>query len=461
MKVLLINPPPERRVDQYDLPDFTRLGLACLAGELPARTSLRVAIIDAKFERLDDAAVLERVRAFGPDLVGITAMTTEVIAAGRIAAGVKAVSSRIITVIGGVHVSVLPEQTLDEFPSFDLGVIGEGEESFRELCEACSAEGASSPALQSIRGLVLRGSEGPFRSPPRPRVVALDRLADPAWELLPPSPRYLVSTQRGCPYDCDFCANPNGRRVRARSVARVVAEMRALVEERGAERFYICDEIFTQGRSRSLQLLDAMRDAGLGERVRWSAATHVGHVDRLLMEKMKTAGCELCELGVETGDEDTMARIGKGLDRQALLVARETAAEVGLPFGALMILGHPGETWASAWRSIELAVALNADQTIFGIMVPYPGTRVARMAARGEGGYRLIARDWNDYGKQHGHAVEMEGLSRAKLEALQIFGYVAVLLGNHRYRDLARFSWRFRREGMAILAKRTRSLFFS
>jgi len=83
-------------------------------------------------------------------------------------------------------------------------------------------------------------------------------------------------------------------------------------------------------------------------------------------------------------------------------------------------------------------------------MVPFPGTRIGEMAKRGEGGYRLIAKDWNDYGKQHGHAVEMQTLSRRQLELLQGLGYIRVLLENGRVVDLAKFIWQFRREAMAL-----------
>lgn len=450
MRVLLINPPPYQVVDQYDQPDFTRLGLACLAAQLRrADPGCAIAILDAKFERLSYAQVSARVRAFRPDVVGLTAFTNEIKQAARVAADVKALSPRIATVIGGVHVSTLPRETMVEFSEFDVGVVGEGEHTFVELV-ACIAE---SRPLDDVRGLVFRRHGMPVVTRERPLIDDQDSLAQPAWDLLPPASRYLVMTQRGCPYRCTFCANPNGRVVRARSPENVVQELLWLADHYQPREIIVCDEIFTIDRERTHRLLDAMIAAGIGRRLRWWAQTHVNSVDREIFAKMKAAGCHMCGLGIETGDPDIMRRMRKGITMSRVVEARRAAASVGLPVESLMIIGHPDETWDTAMRTIDFAVALNPDRPIFGVMVPYPGTHVAELASRGEGGYRLISRDWNDYNKQIGHALEFEGLSRRHLETLQMWAYVKVFLANRRHADLARFAWKYRSEGWAVVKK--------
>jgi anaerobic magnesium-protoporphyrin IX monomethyl ester cyclase len=447
VRVLLINPPPYQRVDEYDTPNFTRLGLACLAAQLRADGLGEVQIVDGKFERLSYEAIQGRVRRFAPDLVGLTAFTNEIKPAAQVARMVKALSPSITTVVGGVHASVLPEWTLDEFPAFDCVVVGEGETTFAELVAALGRGGA----LTTVPGLCFRDG-GIVRTPDRERGENLDAFPLPAWDLLPPSPRYLFMTQRGCAYRCTFCANPNGRNVRVRSVDDVMAELEQIIA-RGGEELYVCDELFTANRERSHRLLDAMIGAGVGRRLRWSAQTHVNLVDRDLFAKMKAAGCFICGLGIETGDPDIMRRMKKGATMERVVAARNAARAVGLPIEGLMIIGHPYETWESAIRTIDFAVTLNPERPIIGVMVPYPGTEVAAMAARGEGGYRLLSTDWNDYSKQIGNALAFEGLSRRELETLQMLAYVKVFLGNRRYADLARFAWKYRREGLAVVSK--------
>ena len=448
MRVVLINPPPYQRVDAYDTPNFTRLGLACLAAKLRADGLADVAIIDAKFERLSYDAILERVRRFAPDVVGLTAFTNEIKPAARVALTVKALSPAITTVVGGVHPSVLPERTLDEFPPFDVAVVGEGEATFAELVAALDR----GTPLGSIAGLCFRDGGGVVRTPDRERTVDLDEFPLPAWDLLPPSPRYLFMTQRGCAYRCNFCANPNGRRVRARSVAHLMAELDDIIA-RGGKELYVCDELFTADRERTHRLLDAMIAADIGRKLRWSAQAHVNLVDRELLVKMKAAGCNICALGIETGDPDIMRRMKKGSTMERVLAARNAARDAGLAIEGLMIIGHPHETWESAMRTVEFTVQLNPERPIVGVMVPYPGTEVAAMAARGEGGYRLLSTDWNDYNKQIGNALAFENLSRRDLEVLQMLAYVKVFIGNRRWAEFLRFIWQYRSEGLAVLRK--------
>ncbi len=449
MRVLLINPPPHQRVDQYDTPDFTRLGLAYLAGQLLTNSACKVEIVDAKFERLNDQQVMERVSAFGPDIVGLTAFTNEIKPAARIAGLVKCLSSQIPTIIGGVHVSALPEETMIEFPEFDYGVYGEGEITFQELCQALLL-GLS---VEHIDGILYRNGQQIVRTGERERIADQDQIPFPAWDLLPPAPRYLFMTQRGCPFMCNFCMNPNGRIVRKRSVGKVLEELVYLVEKFGPERMYICDEVFTSDKERTHAILDGMIAHGINKKLTWFAQTHVNLVDKEMFAKMKAAGCGSCGLGIETGDPDIMKNMKKGITIDKVIAARNMADAVGLPIESFMIIGHPNETWQTAMRSVDLAVKINAHTPLFGVMVPYPGTKVAELARKGEGGYRLISSDWNDYNKQIGHAVEFENLSRKQLEILQMIGYFKVFLWNFRFGDLAKFIWQYRHEGWAVVKK--------
>jgi radical SAM superfamily enzyme YgiQ (UPF0313 family) len=449
VRVLLINAPPHQRVDRYDSPDFTRLGLACLAAQLRADGVARVAIVDAKFERLSYDEVLERVRAFGPDLVGLTAFTNEIKPAARVARMVKRHAPAIRTVIGGVHVSAIPRETLAEFPEFDFGVVKEGEPTLAELVATLGRGG--DPA--EVANVVHREGGEVRCAHERDGLVDVDAVPMPAWDLLPPSPRSLFMTQRGCPYRCNFCANPNGRTVRARSIDNLIAELDYVHRACGARELYVCDEIFTVDRERTHRLLDAMIASGVARKLRWSAQVHVNTVDRDLFAKMKAAGCFICGLGIETGDADVLRRMGKGISQERVKAVRRMAADVGLPIEGLFILGHPNETWETAMRTVDFMAELNPERPILGVMVPFPGTEVARMARRRENGYRLISSDWNDYGKQIGDALEFEHLSRFQMELLQMIGYLKVFVANRRYFDLAEFVWDYRNEGWAVLRK--------
>ena len=111
LKILLVNPPPKEVIESYDMPDYAHLGLGYLGSYLGSK-GISCKIIDAKLQRLSMEQVLSNLAGSSVDVVGITAMTHEVEQAGMLAKEVKKKHPRIIVVIGGVHATALPEETL-------------------------------------------------------------------------------------------------------------------------------------------------------------------------------------------------------------------------------------------------------------------------------------------------------------------------------------------------------------
>jgi radical SAM superfamily enzyme YgiQ (UPF0313 family) len=451
LRVALVNPPPFQVLQpEYDTPAFGRTGLAYLAGYLRQDNRFAINIVDAKLERLSFDETVRRVLALNPQVVGLGAFTCEIKPAAHLARLLKTARPEITTVIGGVHVTAIPEATLREFPTFDIGVRGEGEVTLRELCDALAR---GDDDLSAIPGLVLRHNGTYVMTPPRDRIADQDTIPFPAWDLLPRADEYILMTQRGCPFNCLFCMNPNGRTARARSVANFMDELRLVLDRFRPSRVRFGDELFSVNMDRTHDLLDAMIAAGVPKRVKWMAQTHVHFVDRPLLEKMKHAGAWRLGMGVETGDAEILKHTGKGSTPEMILRAGDAARQAGLPIETYFILGHPNETLASMKRTIDLAVRMNPETPIFGIMVPFPGTQVGRLAAAGEAGYRLRSTNWDDYDKQIGGALEFANLSRSRIEMLQISAYLKVFLKNRRYRDLVKFCWRYRSEGLAVVSK--------
>lgn len=453
MRVLLINAPPHQIVERmYDTPEFTRLSLATLAGFIRPHGHT-VACIDAKFERLNYDDVVARAKEFKPDLVGLTAFTNEVKPAARVAALIKQAIPGVKTILGGVHMTAIPERSMEEFGMFDFGGIGEGEQTLLDLINALEKNGD----LHTVDGLIWRDAAHGgtvVKNKPRMDIGDQDSIPMPAWDLMPAGREYTVMTARGCPYSCQFCMNPNGRVVRKRSAKAFVDEIEWIVNHTNAERLFMCDEIFSVDMKRTHAILDDMIARGLNKRLKWFAQTHVNFVDEELFRKMKQAGAYMVGFGIETGDLDKLQYLNKGIRSwDKILQARNAAKRAKLAVEAYFIIGQPNETYASAKNTIRLATEVNPELPIFGIMVPYPGTEVANMAERGEGGFRIKSYDWDDYNKQIGDALEFKGLTRRQLEKLQLFGYLSVFVKNWRFMDLTRFVWRFRREGFVFLRK--------
>jgi len=274
----------------------------------------------------------------------------------------------------------------------------------------------------------------------------------PDYSLLPVCREYHVITARGCPYQCIFCMSPYGRAaVRERSPENVIEEL-LRIEEFRPQVVKFNDETFGFNRRRAIRLLELICEEGL-HRTRKVASMRANHVDAELLNKMREAGFWYIDYGVETGNPDVMKRIKKGLTLGQIEEAVRLTKRAGLKVGANFIIGHPDETWETAMQTIDFAVRLNADVNAIGLMVPYPGTEVANMAKRGQGGYRLLSSDWADYNKQLGNALELTSLSRRQMERLQLIGYAKIPLWNLRILGFLRFCWRHRRAAVAYLKK--------
>ena len=449
-KVCLINPPVLAVLEPwYDTPTFGRTSLAYLAGFLRQYEGFEIHIIDAKFERLSFNEVRQKVKRLAPDLVGFTAFTNEIKPAAYQAALIKKDLPHVVTIVGGPHVTALPKETLGEFTSLDIGVVGEGEITLYELCQGLRY----GKDLASIPGLVFRKAHKIVQTSQRERILDQDSIPFPAWDLLPPAQTYFVQSIRGCPYNCLFCMNPGGRVARKRSVENVMEELNLIIQNFKPARISFGDELFSVDMERTRRLLDAMAENKIGEKVSWDVQTHVNYVDEDLFRRFKKANVERVEVGIETGDEAVLKKMGKGTSMESILAACAAARKANVKIGTFFLLGQPYENASSLEKTLALAIKVNPDLPMFGLMTPYPGTEVAKMAAKGEGGYKLLTTDWDEYNKQIGGAMEFANMTRQQIEWFQVKAYLKVYLYNSRYTDLVKFLFEYRKAAWEVLKK--------
>jgi radical SAM superfamily enzyme YgiQ (UPF0313 family) len=449
-RAVLVNPPALARAEMHDLPDYPHAGLAYLAGSLrDAGTSVRV--VDAKLERLSVEETLERVFRQDVDLVGVTCMTHEVDSAVRLAQGIRAGHNRPHIVVGGVHVTALPAETLEAYPEFDFAVFGEGEKTIVELAAALRHGGG----FEDIPGLAWRAGVLTRVNEVRPWNTDLDALVSPAWDLFPEAREYHIVTARGCPYPCIFCMSPYGKKVRERSPENVIAEMKSVARRYRPRHYKVNDESFGFNADRAAELLELMIANEEVRLIPKTASLRADCVTEDLMRRMKKAGFVYVDFGLESGDAEVLKRTRKGITLDDSKRAVGLARAAGLRVGGNFIIGHPGETVETARKTIRFAVELNCDFNAFGIMTPYPGTQVYELAKNNECGYRMTSCDWRDFNKQLGGALELDQFPRFKLELYQLKGYVSVFLLNFRFLAFAAFIWKFRRAAVPF----TRNIF--
>lgn len=447
MKIFLLNPPAKNVAEKIDTPPYQHIGLGYLISVLE-KNGYPAKVIDAKLDRLSFKDSLREITDYRPDILGITAKTHEVTMAAEVAKECKRLDPNVRIVLGGCHMTALPEDTLARYPQVDMGIAGEGELSFTRLIRAIEK---GSRDFSAIPGAVFRAGDGSIKRSPPERIDDLDSLPFPGWKHFRKATMYSLMATRGCPFACIFCMQALGRTVRKRSAENIAEEIEAAIATKRPESFFFCDETFTCDREWAHRACDMFISRGLSKKMKWKTSTRVDSVDRDILKKMKAAGCNHIVFGVESGNAETLKTIKKSITKEQAVRAIAMAKELGFFIECGFILGHPDENMKTSLETIDFASKLNTDIVDFGIMVPYPGTEVRKMALSGEGGYRILTDDWSEYNKQLGNALELADLNRSDLERLQLIAYLRLFIYNARYLDLFRFIMRYRREMMSYL----------
>jgi radical SAM superfamily enzyme YgiQ (UPF0313 family) len=391
MRVLLVN--PYYPVSETPSPP---LGLAFLGAALEA-AGIEVQVLDCVVLPYSRSLLEDTLNSFVPDVVGVTAVTMNVHEALKVLNDVKALDPKVITVMGGPHVSFCAERTLKEYPELDLVVVGEGEATLVELVQALAA----GRDWHGLRGLAYRDGDA-VAVTGRRGYADVNALPPPARHLLPLG-RYRalgmpvsMTTSRGCPFKCIFCVGRKmvGSRVRYRDPRRVVDEMAAL-SSLGFEQINLADDLFTANRNHCLAICSAICERALD--VRWTAFARVDTVTRPLLERMRRAGCRAVSFGVESGNETILRRVRKGITTAQVLRAAEMCLATGVTPYASFILGLPGETPGTLRETLDFSQRLQRMGVGFGfhVLAPFPGTEVREHCGRLD--LRILSDDWRRY----------------------------------------------------------------
>lgn len=393
MKILLVNPPlkEEERKNPVIGTLFANampLGLGYIAAVLLQNGIADVQIVDAAAERKTAEDIVDKVRREGIDIVGISATTYSYFDAVDVARAIKAYAGdRIPIVLGGPHISAIPSHAMD-CEAFDYGVLGEGEHTFLELVQKL----ARGEDVSNVQGIAYRHDEDLVFTPRRPVVMDLDTIPFPARHLmkthlyasLPTDVRYLPKfTQiptRGCPFQCNFCdsAAVTGKKYRAPSPKYLVDEMEHLKVDFGVREVAFAATTFTVSHKKTEQFLDELAARNLN--MAWTASTRVDVVDRDLLKRMKEGGCWSIRMGVESGNDDVLKFIQRGMTTDEVRRVVVWADEAGLQIKAFFIVGHLTDTPATIKQSIDFACSLPLDDVTVQINTPLPNTPQFKMA---------------------------------------------------------------------------------
>lgn len=406
-KVLLINPEINPKTQQKFVTDITRRSfpfcLGFLAGYLLRDGDFPLAIHDDQVEPITNEKLDELLASMDPviRIVGITTLTATSTRVYDLAEKIKKRMPDAVIILGGVHVTVVPEEALAK-PFIDVVVRGEGEITFDELVKHIM-EGKD---YSHLLGISFARDGKFFHNPNRPLIKDLNELPQFPYHLFEKNmSRYSgfnsVQTSRGCPYNCNFCSQRSitGVSYRHLSTERAISAMRLLIEKYGATLIRIMDDNIAANKKHIKDLCAAIIEAGLHEKASFEAPMRGDNLSLDVLTMMKKANFSLITFGLETTSERLMKDVDKGETVEEVITAIKITAAMGISVGTTLIFGLPGETSADRWKAIRDVSKLPLASVRFNILTPYPGTPVYNKYIQTS--QMNVKKDWENFSVQY------------------------------------------------------------
>jgi anaerobic magnesium-protoporphyrin IX monomethyl ester cyclase len=236
-------------------------------------------------------------------------------------------------------------------------------------------------SFDDVLGVTYRKNGKTVRNPDRPYIEDLDSLPFPARHLWPMEHlrKYedilYLAASRGCVFWCEFCATVrmHGRKFRMRSPKNIVDELEFLHKTYGVTNFTFCDDAFTVEPTITEELCRQILERKL--KIRWNCGTRVDMLTKELLTTMRDAGCVSVWSGVESGSQEVLDAMHKGITIEQTMRVFGWIRELGLKPAPNVILGFPGETKESAWKTIKFVEKISPDEVgFYNIATPFPGT---------------------------------------------------------------------------------------
>lgn len=362
---------------------FPPLGLAYLASYL------------RKYLDFDDTIIidsekkpLKSIVKWDPDVVGFTSSTPYYTKIKGLAKSVKD-KVDVPTLLGGPHITSLPHTLPKEF---DIGIIGEGEETMRELMQLFLSDGEFRVSkFKRVSGIVFHENGKVKVNQPRKLIEPLDRIPYPARDLLDMK-RYLpqcmplnkrikaatMLTSRGCSYRCIYCqAAQQWGYVRFHSAHYVVKEIKLLVEEYKVGGINIVDDIFSLNKGRLKDLVGLLKKEGLNKKITFHVNGRANLLDSETFRLLNEMNVKEIAIGFESCSEKILKYLKRGTvtvdqNEKATLLSKKH----GVLIDGQFMLGSPGETTEDMMKTLHFIKTYPLDFVHLSITTPLPGTEL-------------------------------------------------------------------------------------
>lgn len=409
MKVLLINPLVRQRSEPQDIP----YGLGMIAA-ITEKNNHDVAFLDLNAHRVTLQTAAEEISIDDYDIIGIGGLSSMYKDIIRLLPICKQIHPDALIVAGGGFVTYMPDKMLTLSPEIDIVVIGEGEETWKEILQV-----GPNGDFSKIKGIAYKDEQqNIIYTEPRPLIPDMDTLPYPSYHLMDldiygdnmqlvnsieamtAKRKVHIVTERGCPRQCTFCTHNGLSRwdqlvaigkegvkkldeeygfqqiARFNSAQYVVDHMKFLYENYGVTYVFIADENLTSNRKRTHDLCNLIIDYGLNKKFHWGASGDTASVDDDLVHHMKEAGCTFITYGGESGSDRVLKYdIQKGTTRQHNQDSIDIMKRQNMEPIMTFMVGNPNEDINDVLETTDFFIKNNILAGPF-ICTPYPGTRL-------------------------------------------------------------------------------------
>lgn len=405
--------------------------------------SYKIKIIDANAERMGWKEFTTLLDKYQPKyyMTQVTAPTLENDMYGTFLAHTRGAK----TIAFGTHVTPIPVQTMNSFPTLDFILRGEPDLTIRDLLDHLEHKTGERPDfickmiaehdpdykesfnedgsvnLRGIKGLVFRDGVEVVVNPTRPFIKDLNDLPIPLHHLLPyqkyrmplmKGPFTFIVSSRGCTAGCIYCIKHVNYQytVRLRSPERILEELWVL-KKLGINYVNMYADLFTVSRDQVMELCKLMIESKID--MHWTCNSRVDYVDEEMLGMMGKAGCFFMTWGIESGSESVLKHARKGAYPEKVERALKWSKAAGIKNWGYFIIGLPTETEATIRQTIDFAKKLPLDIALFHVAAPYPGTPFFFEVVR-EGWFRPGTR-WEQVDMDKGTVLDYPGLPAEKL----------------------------------------------
>jgi radical SAM superfamily enzyme YgiQ (UPF0313 family) len=241
-----------------------------------------------------------------------------------------------------------------------------------------------------MNGIIFRDDGNVVVGPPAIPIEDLDSLPLPAVDLIPLKRYYCITlsqpfatviTSRGCPFRCKFCSQIYSyKRLRQRSPENVVEEIYYYNKILGIKELIMFDETFTVGKDRTIKLCKLILKNDLD--VRWNIRTRADTLDEDVLRALKESGCHTLHIGVESGSNKILKRMGKDYSVEEVSDKFRVASNMGFDLRAYFMIGYMGEDERSLKETLRLSLRLPIRWASFSVVTPLPDTELLKDCLR-------------------------------------------------------------------------------